>query len=475
MDPEVWKPLADHEDILRLILCRVSWDTNLRLRSVSKAFYSMLSEPSGSTWSSMLTDTSFRTDHQGVMWVNGDIDAEYLEQSNADTVCLLSTLIGVEKEDTFEGVTYAVLNFEIHRWCKLPTLGDLPFGNLNDFTVTGMGEGLLLERLTHDDCWIHDEGGRFYFGEPESKMSEGGHGDDSLEDIYELDRFLFNPLTKGFIKLPVVPKIKGSSGLVRMIMAVENEVVTVVAVEFYEELQSRLPRILIWRQGSEDWELFKAFDTPSTIFNLPVDSTLFVEPTNAVFVGGELFLHVETNGDLRVMADGENVFSFGSRACGKDPELIWSSNDVFYDRPHLFQHEGVLKRLELEVTIELYPGCEERKFCRINLYTFDGSSRSWQEKEIIKFPATISESYFVSSKVVGVLGDILCIRRHYNGYDQPNTDVFLLYNFLTKQWCQCYAKKLADYVHPYDTFFLWSPKRHDSRQITPSVRRRFFL
>ncbi|KAL3694665.1 hypothetical protein R1sor_008316 [Riccia sorocarpa] len=251
MDPEVWKHLADHEDILRLILCRVSWDINLRLRSVSKAFYSMLSEPSGSTWSSRLTDTSFRTDHQGVMWVNGEIDAEYLEQSNADTVCLLSTLIGVEKEDTFEGVTYAVLNFEIHRWCKLPTLGDLPFGNLNDFTVTGVGEGLLLlERLTHDDCWIHDEGGRFYFGEPESKMSEGGHGDDSLEDIYELDRFVFNPLTKGFIKLPVVPKIKGSSGLVRMTMAVENEVVTVVAVEFYEELQSRLPRILIWRQVS---------------------------------------------------------------------------------------------------------------------------------------------------------------------------------------------------------------------------------
>ncbi|KAL3688324.1 hypothetical protein R1sor_014633 [Riccia sorocarpa] len=434
MDPEVWKHLADHEDILRLILCRVSWDTNLRLRSVSKAFYSMLPKPSVSTWSSMFTDTSFRTDHPGVMWVNGDIDAEHLEQSNADTVCLLSTLIGREKEDTFESVTHALVNFELHRLCKLPTLGDLPFGTLKDFIVTGVAEGLLLlERfnLTHADCWVHDEGGRFYFSEPESDYSEVGIGHGKEVDI---ERFLFNPLTKGFIKLPVVPKIKGNSesGLVRMIMAVENEVVTVVALEFSAEMQSRLPRILIWRQGSEDWELFKAFDPPSTI--LPVDSTLFVEgtATNAVFVGGELFLRVETNGNLRVMAaDGEKVFSFGSRACGIDPELIWSSNDVFYDRPHLFQHEGVLKCLELEVTIELYPG-----------------------------------------KVVGVLGDILCIRGHYNGFNYPDAqpDVFLLYNFLTKQWCRCYAKKLADYKHFYDMFFLWSPKRHDSRQITPSVR-----
>ncbi|KAL3685228.1 hypothetical protein R1sor_003250 [Riccia sorocarpa] len=158
MDPEVWKCLLDHEDILRLILCRVSWETNLRLRSVSKAFYAMLSEPSVYTWSLMLTDTSFYTDHSSLEWVDGDINAEHLEQSHANAVCFFSPLKPAERvsEEVTLGRSgsfiYAVVNFELHRWCILPPLGDLPFGNLNDLRVTGVAEGrLLLERTMSEE------------------------------------------------------------------------------------------------------------------------------------------------------------------------------------------------------------------------------------------------------------------------------------------------------------------------------------
>ncbi|KAL3685210.1 hypothetical protein R1sor_003232 [Riccia sorocarpa] len=225
MDPEVWKYFPDQEDILRLILCRVSWDTNLRLRSVSKGFYATLSEPS----------------------------------------------------------FHMVVNVNRHK-------------------------------LLH---------GSF--------------------------RFLFNPLTKGFIKLPVVPKIKGrNSGLVqnhlRIIMAVEKELVTVVAVEFYSYLQPELPRILIWHQGTPDWVLLNVFDPPSTI--LPVDSMVFFwSGTNAVFFGGELFLLVETeedwiDGNPGESPIGERVFSLGSRARAIDPELIWSCNNIGDAKTHLFHHKG---------------------------------------------------------------------------------------------------------------------------------------
>ncbi|KAL3685182.1 hypothetical protein R1sor_003204 [Riccia sorocarpa] len=201
MDPEIWKHLTDYEDILRLILCRVSWDTNLRLRSVSKGFCATLSEPSLFTWSSMLSDTSFYTNHSNLEWVDGGV--HHLEQSHADAVCLfrIDTLDGSRRPQSFP---YAVANFELHRWCKLPPLGVLPFGDFNHFTVTGVAAGLLLL---------------------EKGIRDGG----VKANIYELDRFLFNPLTKGFTKLPLVPKVKDPSASAwnglrsRMIMAVDKE------------------------------------------------------------------------------------------------------------------------------------------------------------------------------------------------------------------------------------------------------------
>ncbi|KAL3685185.1 hypothetical protein R1sor_003207 [Riccia sorocarpa] len=360
MDPEVWKHLLDHEDILRLILSRVSWDTNLRLRSVSKAFCATLSEPSLFTWSSMLTDTSFYTEHSNLNVVDGDSE-DHLVQSHADAVCLFSTS---------QSVTYALVNFELHRWCKLPPLGDLPFGNLNDFTVTRVAEGrLLLERT----------------------MSEG----------------------------------------IR----------------------------------SEDWEIFTAYDP--TI--LPADNMVLDAgwTTNVVFVGGELFLHVLTYHDG---VPGDGIFSFGSRTCRIDPALIWRTGPATY--LYLFQHKGLLKFLELDA------GKWNMGYL-ISVYTLDRSSRRWQQEEIIEMPRHIysrswSLAEAINMVVVGVLGDILCLR------NRREPSIFALFNFLSKQWYRCYAEelvndgdfdwtKLCDSWH-IPTTFLWSPKLCDSWHITPTVR-----
>ncbi|KAL3685229.1 hypothetical protein R1sor_003251 [Riccia sorocarpa] len=442
MDPEVWKCLVDHEDILRLILYRVSWDTNLRLRSVSKAFYATLSDPSVLTWSSMLTDRSFYTDHSSLKWVHTftRIDAEHLEQSHADAVCFFTRL-----QSTSEGVAYALVNFELHRWCTLPPLGDLPFGKFNDFKVTGVGEGLMLLERT-----------------------EGMHGDDSVLDMYELDRFLFNPLTKWFIKLPGVPKKKGSSeNHLRMIMAVEKEIVTVVAVGFHTFRRPKFPRLLIWHQGSQDWVQINTRQVPSPI--LPVDNTLFsLFKTNVVCVGGELFFHIETleflNSEMLV---GERIFSFGSRERAIDLELIWTCNNIMDVKTHLFPHNGALKRVDL-CRVTVVTAEEKVLYCTIDLYAFNCASRNWQKEESILMPWHLLESVSTSSQVAGVLGDILVIRNR----DEPS--VFILYNFQTKQWCRYYTKDLVQYANTSaDSFhinFLWSPKRYDSRQIAPSVR-----
>ncbi|KAL3679696.1 hypothetical protein R1sor_022652 [Riccia sorocarpa] len=400
MDLEVWKHLLDHEDILRLILARVSWDTNLRLRSVSKAFYATLSEPSLFTWSSMLTDTSFYTDG-----VDGDFEDHHLVQSHADAVCLFSTS---------QSVTYALVDFELHRWCKLPPLGDLPFGNLNDFTVTRVAEGrLLLERT----------------------MSEGIRGGDG--PLHELDRFLFNPLTRRFIKLPVVPKsnvVHFGSNLKRSLqifIVVVNELVTVVAVDFYSQRQPELPRILIWRLGSsEDWEIFTAYDP--TI--LPADNMVLDagSTTNVVFVGGELFLHVLTYLDG---VPGDGIFSFGSPTCRIDvPALIWRTGPAAY--LYLFQHKGLLKFLELDA------GKWNRGYLT-SVYTLDRSSRRWQQEEIVEMPRHMysrrwSLAEAINMVVVGVLGDILCLR------NRREPSIFVLFNFQSKQWYRCYAEELVD-------------------------------
>ncbi|KAL3685196.1 hypothetical protein R1sor_003218 [Riccia sorocarpa] len=298
MDPKIWKHLTDHEDILRLI--RVSWDTNLRLRSVSKGFYVTLSEPSLFTWSSVLSDTSFYTNHSNLEW-----------------------------------------------------------------SPEGQKECC---------CW-----------------RKGIPNDDLEANIYELDRFLFNPLTKGFSKLPVVPKVKGSSALAwnglrsRMIMTVEKELVTVVAMEFSQYSEDAwwvpvLSRILVWHEGSEDWKPLETYDPRCTSIT-SVDS--------AVFVDGELFLHVVDDMDDNELPSRDRVFSCGSRAT--EPELIFICEKEFSDYPvlHLFQYKGALKRLELAVVTG---GC-----CHIELFTSDRLSRCWQEEEI-EMPMQVQKSlcHFVS-------------------------------------------------------------------------------
>ncbi|KAL3685227.1 hypothetical protein R1sor_003249 [Riccia sorocarpa] len=370
----------------------------------------------------MLTDTSFYTDHSSLKWVDGDIDAEHLEQSHPDAVCFFTCL-----QSASEANAYALVNFELHRFCTLPPLGDLPFGNFNDFELAEFEEGLLLLERT-----------------------EGIHGDDSVLDMYELDRFLFNPLTKWFMKLPDVPK-KGSSGNVedhlRMFMAVEKEIVTVVAVgfhSFWRTWRTEFPRILIWHQGSQDWVQINVFDPPSPI--LPVDNPVFSSlKTNVVYVGGELFLHVGTEeGVFPEMLMGERIYSFGSRESAIDLELIWTCNNILgqkHVQTHLFHHNGALKRLHLDIVTAGSPqGVSTRKTilcCTIDLYTFNCASRNWQEKESIGMPWHLLESVFTSSFLAGVLGDILFIRN----VDEPS--VFILCNFQTKQWCRYDAKDLV--------------------------------
>ncbi|KAL3694021.1 hypothetical protein R1sor_007672 [Riccia sorocarpa] len=129
----------------------------------------------------------------------------------------------------------------------------------------------------------------------------------------------------------------------------------------------------------EDWELSEALHPPTTI--LPVDNTMFFDGrvTNAVFVGGELFLHMEMEKDEN---PGARVFSFGSSARAIDPELIWSCNNTRDVKIHLFQHKGSLKRVELHVQIEVVRTEIRTSGCLIKLYTFDYSNRSWQEEQI---------------------------------------------------------------------------------------------
>ncbi|KAL3685180.1 hypothetical protein R1sor_003202 [Riccia sorocarpa] len=437
MDPKIWEKLTYHEDILRLIFSRVSWDTNLRLRSVSKGFCATLPEPSVFTWSSMLSDTSFYTNHSNLEWVDGGV--HHLGQSHADALCLFRTDtvfdFGISAP---QPVPYVVLNFELHRWCKLPQLGDLPFGDLNDFRVTGVAEGLLLleKRIPND------------------KLEKGTPFEGLSANIYELDRFIFNPLTKGFTKLPVVPKVKDPSALIwnglrsEMIMAVEEELVTVVATEFSSNRRGcpTLTRILIWHKGSEDWEPLETYDLTCT-FITSVDS--------AVFVGGELFLHTLGDMDDYGLPSRGRVFICGSRAT--DPELIFICEEGLSNNPllHLFQYKGSLKRLELTVATG--------GFCHIKLGTFDRLSRSWQEEDIemstqmqLSLYVTLVDICEYISSFMDVSGDILCIG------NQCKPDVFFLYNFLSKQWCECSAKEPLNQLLYNSKIFLWSPKWYDS-------------
>ncbi|KAL3685183.1 hypothetical protein R1sor_003205 [Riccia sorocarpa] len=426
MDPEVWKHLTDHEDILRLIFSRVLWDTNLSLRLVSKAFQAMLSEPSLYTWSSMLAGTGFYANHPNLNWVDSiGIPAHGLKETPVNPVCLLSTS---------HTITFEVANFERQQWCKLPPLGRLPYGELSDFTVTGVAEGLLLlERKIHRYPISH-------------RVTE--YALNPNVDLYELDRFLFNPMTKEFMKLPVVPKVGDSlvnpetnySLRYPMFVAVEKEkTVTVVATEFSKRPGDsweppRLTRILLWRQGGKEWEPLET--------NLSGTDVQTVH--NAVFGGGELFLHSK---DLRGGYPGDRVINCDRRAI--NPQLVLTGES--YDLPvlHLFQLRGILRRLT---------GTKLHGFGRyhyLKLCTFDHLNGSWEEEDINmpmhmlkKLYASLADEGEYWRLFVDVLDDTLCVGNRFN------PEVFL-YNLPTEQWSECYVKQLVT-PSPHDRkVFLW--------------------
>ncbi|KAL3701134.1 hypothetical protein R1sor_019156 [Riccia sorocarpa] len=341
MDPEVWKHLADHEDILRLVLVRVSWDTNIRLRPVSK----------------------------------------------------------------------------------------LPFGRRNEFSVTRSAKGLLLLETRH--------------------LSDGSDNENLY--LHELDRFLFNPLTQDFSKLPPVPRnpLHGINCSLEypMIITVDNDrVIRVVAVELGREQSNerwwKIIRILIWQEnGSRGWEAANLNDPASSRFSQRLEQL-----TEGVFAAGKLFLNTKCRnpqlgkGGYRIM------------------ECNWETHSVmigdFDPNPiqHLFQHRGVLMRLT-GTWREVQP--QSLKLC-----TFDHLNETWLEESTTEMPEQMVNRFYDTldherNTFVHVEGDILCIGNVYRG------EFLLLYNLLRRSWTEVCAKYLMDQDenNPNRRISLWSPSK----------------
>ncbi|KAL3694517.1 hypothetical protein R1sor_008168 [Riccia sorocarpa] len=427
MDPEVWKHLTDHEDILRLVLVRVSWDTNLRLRPVSKAWNKTLLELSKFlTWSSMLADRSFYIHYPELKWVDsssrieGNItrdvhscSSEPQERSLAtgDSICILSA------------TTCAVVNFRINRWCKLPSIKQLPFGRWNEFSVTRSAKGLLLlERL-----YVHDHHDHLY--------------------LHELDRFLLNPLTQDFSKLPPVPRNplheKDCSLNYPMIITVDNEkVIRVVAVELgreqWGERYWKIIRILIWQEnGSGGWEAANVNGRNSYRFGLDVE-----EHREGVFAAGKLFLNTRcSNPQLGSREGGYRVI-----------ECNWETHSAlvgdFDPKPiqHLFQHQGVLMRLT---------GTSKEEPQSLKLCMFDHLSGTWLKESTMEMPKQMVDRFYDTlyherNTFVHVEGDILCIGNSFRG------EVLFLYNLLSRSWTEVCAKYLMDRLLWLRDVALWA-------------------
>ncbi|KAL3686008.1 hypothetical protein R1sor_004030 [Riccia sorocarpa] len=433
MDPEVWKHLADHDEFLRLVLYRVPWEANIRFRSVSKPWNDILSQPAFLTWSSMLTDRSFYADHPDVEWMDNsrarggsglDVDAgestsEIPEQCCLpDPVCLLSISQG----------TCAVANFKTHRWCKLPPMEKLPSGQWDDFTVTGAAGGLLLL-------------------EGNSKVPDRG------VELYELDRFLVNPMTLHFVKLPPVPLNSDlTSGFLRypMFMTVsDDQCIRVVAIEFSSEylLRRKMSRILIWQPFSDGWETLETDDTRFS--NMDYSAV-----ENVVFAHGELFLHTK----------------YGSRSV--DSGIRWHRvikcerhsvvSGEFDDSPilHIFQHRGILKRLTgtLKEGKELGSFHQRRQSQCMKLSTFDHSNGIWElmtempSQMVKKICASLSDGGAWCCSI-RVEGDILCIGNRFKA------EVLFFYNLVSHAWSEVCAKRIESQKNGNQELLLWSPKQ----------------
>ncbi|KAL3683617.1 hypothetical protein R1sor_001639 [Riccia sorocarpa] len=440
MDPEVWQHLADHEDILRLVLVRVSWDTNLRLRPVSKAWNNILNM--FLTWSSMLTDRSFYIDYPKLKWVDSftrgkqmgrnftrdgqhSCSSKQQEQSLAigDSICILST------------TTCAVVNFGINRWCKLPPINQLPFGQRNKYTVTGSAKGLLLLERNHEPY--------------------------RNQNLHKLDRFLFNPLTQDFSKLPPVPRNphqKNCSLQSPMIITVDNDrVIRVVAVELGGEETGqqwwKIIRILIWEENaSRGWEAADVHE------NRRISSREVEELREGVFAAGKLFLNARCVNPRRNGQDGYRVM-----------ECNWETHSVlignFEPDPihHLFQHRGVLMRLtgtwrDSEVRLwrqwQLQGLSMPSSPQSLKLCTFDHLNGTWLQESTMELPKHLVNRFYDTLYNGGntfalVEGDILCIGNQFRG------EVLFLYNLLSRSWTEVCMNQ--DGNNPTRNISLWSP------------------
>ncbi|KAL3686018.1 hypothetical protein R1sor_004040 [Riccia sorocarpa] len=413
MDSEVWKHVGDHEEILRLVLARVSWDTNLRLRPVSKAWNETLSEPSFLTWSSMLTDQSFYVDHPDLEWVDtssstdrttSDVDSstgKKRELRLEDPICLLS----------ISQTSCAVANFELHRWCKLPLLEHPPLGEGGDWTISSAAGGLLLlERSVFK----------------------------RNVDLYNADRFLLNPVSKCCVKLPPVPKVLKSFDRMfnvlqqPMMMVDKDKSVIVMAFEFSHlprnlnlGLYAYLNRVLIWRQNASIWEVLETDETRTATIR---------EARNAVFADGELFIHTKY---LQSGLPGHRVIRCEKRAEGQTEILVGDFDSEPVVR--VFQHRGTLKRLTATWKGEndTSPLHQQRKQQNVKLCSFNHLDSSWEQESMIEMPKDMVKKLYDSLPdrgiwrfCVDVEGDILCIGNRFKA------QVFFLYNLLTNEWTE---------------------------------------
>ncbi|KAL3686016.1 hypothetical protein R1sor_004038 [Riccia sorocarpa] len=440
MDSEIWKDLPNNEELLLQVLNHMSWSSIKGLRPVSKAWKDLLSERSTLTWSSVLRDRGFSA-HPGLEWAevrssivagrSSTFNSKQRNQSLADPLCLLST-----SKTTHHYA--AVANFEIHRWCKLPPLQQLPFQRLEEFRITGAAEGMLLLEKKKPN-WE--------------------------TDLYELDRFVLNPSTMDFVNLPPVPKNEHrilNSLRYPMIMTMgKNKFVRVVAVEFRTDVpgsRRRMSRILVWRQeaSADGWRCLET-DAPAVS---SIGSKVRV--SNAMFVDGDLFLHTEYRGtgtpDYRLIKCGRHAEIFGGLDSGSIRRAVL----------HFFQHRGKPKRLtgiwnSIDGSEEPNHRYNRRRPRYMKLCTLDQSKGIWLQESWIEIPIQIMRNRKVYETNGGpgvgnwrfsvkVEGDILCLCNHL----EP--EVFFLYNIVSQRSRVDYVKDFSNRNRDTREIFLWSPQ-----------------
>ncbi|KAL3683616.1 hypothetical protein R1sor_001638 [Riccia sorocarpa] len=310
---------------------------------------------------------------------------------------------------------------------QAPPINQLPFGQRSQFTVTGSAKGLLLLERNHE-----------------------AHRN---KNLHRMDRFLFNPLTQDFSKLPPVPRNpheRECSLQYPMIITVDNDrVIRVVAIELgREELGQRwwkIIKILIWQEnGSRGWEAADVHEyaTSSRFSSLEVQ-----ELTEGVFAAGKLFLNPRC---VNPRGNGKNGY--------RVMECNWETHSVlignFEPNPiqHLFQHQGVLMRLT-GTWRQVQP--QSLKLC-----TFDHLNGTWLQESTMELPKQMVKRFYDTlyherATFVHVEGDILCIGNQYRG------EVLLLYNLLSRSWTEVCAKYLMnqDGNNPNRYIYLWSPSK----------------